>query len=38
MRIRRLSSAGFGLERSLDSNLTEEGRNNNRRVELHFEP
>ena len=34
----RLSSAGFGLERPLDSNLTEEGRNNNRRVELHIEP
>lgn len=31
----RLSSQGFGLERPLDNNATEEGRQNNRRVELH---
>jgi OOP family OmpA-OmpF porin len=33
----RLSSAGFGLERPLDSNLTDAGRKNNRRVEFHIE-
>ncbi|MDB5214487.1 MAG: Outer rane lipoprotein omp16 precursor [Myxococcaceae bacterium] len=33
----RLSSAGFGLERPLDSNATEAGRKNNRRVEFHIE-
>jgi len=33
----RLSSAGYGLERPLDSNATEAGRKNNRRVEFHIE-
>ncbi len=33
----RLSSAGYGLERPLDSNATEGGRKNNRRVEFHIE-
>ncbi len=32
----RLSSAGFGQERPIDSNDTEEGRQNNRRVEFHI--
>jgi outer membrane protein OmpA-like peptidoglycan-associated protein len=32
----RLSSTGFGLERPIDSNDTEEGRQNNRRVEFHI--
>ncbi len=32
----RLSAAGFGEERPLDSNATEEGRQNNRRVEFHI--
>ncbi|AKU94524.1 Outer membrane protein [Labilithrix luteola] len=34
----RLSSAGFGSERPLDSNETEGGRRTNRRVEFHVEP
>ncbi|MBI3205408.1 MAG: OmpA family protein [Myxococcales bacterium] len=34
---KRLSSAGFGLERPLDSNDTEEGRQKNRRVEFHIQ-
>jgi outer membrane protein OmpA-like peptidoglycan-associated protein len=33
----RLSSVGFGQERPLDSNTTEAGRKNNRRVEFHIE-
>ena len=33
----RLSSAGYGFERPLDSNATEAGRKNNRRVEFHIE-
>lgn len=32
----RLRSAGFGKERPIDSNATEEGRQNNRRVEFHI--
>ena len=33
----RLSSAGFGSEKPIDSNDTEPGRTNNRRVEFHVE-
>ena len=33
----RLTSQGFGPERPLDSNSTDEGRRNNRRVEFHIE-
>jgi outer membrane protein OmpA-like peptidoglycan-associated protein len=33
----RLSSAGFGMERPIDSNDTPEGRQNNRRVEFHID-
>jgi outer membrane protein OmpA-like peptidoglycan-associated protein len=33
----RISSQGFGLERPIDSNTTDEGRQNNRRVEFHIE-
>jgi outer membrane protein OmpA-like peptidoglycan-associated protein len=33
----KLSSIGYGQERPLDSNSTEEGRKNNRRVEFHIE-
>ncbi len=33
----RLSSSGFGSEKPIDSNETEEGRQNNRRVEFHIE-
>ncbi|MBK7585457.1 MAG: OmpA family protein [Myxococcales bacterium] len=33
----RLSSAGFGQERPVDSNDTAEGRQNNRRVEFHIQ-
>jgi OOP family OmpA-OmpF porin len=36
--VERLESAGFGLDRPIDSNLTEAGRKNNRRVEFHIEP
>src|SRR5450432_3873605 len=32
----RLSAQGFGLERPIDTNNTEEGRQNNRRVEFHI--
>jgi OOP family OmpA-OmpF porin len=32
----RLASAGFGLERPIDSNFTSEGRDRNRRVEFHI--
>jgi OOP family OmpA-OmpF porin len=32
----RLSAAGFGMERPIDSNDTDEGRQNNRRVEFHI--
>jgi outer membrane protein OmpA-like peptidoglycan-associated protein len=34
----RVSSAGFGQERPLENNATEEGRRVNRRVEFHIEP
>jgi outer membrane protein OmpA-like peptidoglycan-associated protein len=34
---KRLESAGFGFERPLDSNDTEEGRQANRRVEFHIQ-
>jgi outer membrane protein OmpA-like peptidoglycan-associated protein len=34
----RLSSAGFGADRPIDSNATPEGRQNNRRVEFHINP
>ncbi|HXK20400.1 MAG TPA: OmpA family protein, partial [Polyangiaceae bacterium] len=33
----RLSASGFGKERPIDSNDTDEGRANNRRVEFHIE-
>ena len=33
----RLTSAGFGSEKPIDSNDTEDGKRNNRRVELHIE-
>lgn len=33
----RLASKGFGPDRPLDTNTTEEGRRNNRRVEFHIE-
>ena len=33
----RLSAAGFGSEKPIDSNETEPGRTNNRRVEFHVE-
>ena len=33
----RLTSAGFGPDKPLDTNDTEEGRRNNRRVEFHIE-
>src|SRR5690606_12547641 len=33
----RLTSKGFGPDRPLDTNTTEEGRRNNRRVEFHIE-
>jgi OmpA-OmpF porin, OOP family len=34
---KRLSSTGLGLERPIDSNATDEGRAQNRRVEFHIE-
>jgi len=34
---KRLASAGFGADRPIDSNKTEEGRKRNRRVEFHIE-
>ncbi|MEB2310413.1 MAG: OmpA family protein [Sorangiineae bacterium] len=34
---KRLKSAGFGQERPIDSNDTDEGRQNNRRVEFHIQ-
>ncbi len=34
---KRLVSHGYGLERPIDTNATEEGRKNNRRVEFHIE-
>jgi outer membrane protein OmpA-like peptidoglycan-associated protein len=33
----RLTSKGFGLTRPIDSNTTDEGRQNNRRVEFHID-
>ena len=33
----RLSFEGFGQEKPIDSNNTDEGRKNNRRVEFHIE-
>ena len=33
----RLSAKGYGLTRPIDSNDTDEGRQNNRRVEFHIE-
>lgn len=33
----RLSSSGFGQEKPIDSNATEDGRRQNRRVEFHIE-
>ena len=33
----RLTSAGYGMERPVDSNETPEGRQNNRRVEFHLD-
>jgi outer membrane protein OmpA-like peptidoglycan-associated protein len=33
----RLTSQGFGMEKPIDSNETEDGRRNNRRVEFHIE-
>jgi outer membrane protein OmpA-like peptidoglycan-associated protein len=33
----RIASQGFGAERPIDTNTTEEGRANNRRVEFHIE-
>jgi len=32
----RLTSEGFGLEKPIDTNATDEGRQNNRRVEIHI--
>jgi OOP family OmpA-OmpF porin len=34
----RLASEGFGPDRPVDSNETDEGRRNNRRVEFHIQP
>jgi outer membrane protein OmpA-like peptidoglycan-associated protein len=34
---KRLSAKGFGLEKPIDSNDTDEGRTNNRRVEFHID-
>jgi OmpA-OmpF porin, OOP family len=34
----RLTSKGFGLTKPIDSNTTDEGRQNNRRVEFHIDP
>jgi OOP family OmpA-OmpF porin len=33
---KRLSAAGFGMEKPIDSNDTDDGRQNNRRVEFHI--
>ena len=35
---KRLSAKGFGMERPIDTNETDQGRTNNRRVEFHIEP
>ena len=35
---KRLTSKGFGLERPIDTNETDEGRANNRRVEIVLQP
>jgi outer membrane protein OmpA-like peptidoglycan-associated protein len=35
---RRLYAKGFGLDKPIDSNETDEGRTNNRRVEFHIDP
>ena len=34
----RLMAQGFGMDRPIDDNTTENGRKNNRRVEFHIEP
>ena len=34
---KRLVAKGFGLEKPIDTNDTDEGRTNNRRVEFHIE-
>jgi outer membrane protein OmpA-like peptidoglycan-associated protein len=34
---KRLAAAGFGEEKSIDTNATDEGRQNNRRVEFHID-
>ena len=34
---KRLTSKGWGLEKPIDTNETDEGRQNNRRVEFHIE-
>jgi outer membrane protein OmpA-like peptidoglycan-associated protein len=34
---KRMTSKGFGLEKPIDTNETDEGRQNNRRVEFHIE-
>ncbi len=34
---RRMKSAGFGQQKPIDNNLTDNGRGNNRRVEFHIE-
>jgi OOP family OmpA-OmpF porin len=35
---KRLTAKGFGLERPIDTNESDSGRTNNRRVEFHIEP
>ena len=33
---KRMTSAGFGMERPIDDNTTDDGRQRNRRVEFHI--